>query len=284
MSQVQEKNHTEFIKDLARAHKIEPLKAGQSVTYVPIAFREDPKTKITYYPPSTQVNGRVTVLHPHTGLPEPLVYVKSQRPVKKNGFTELEEESPLIFIESNGLTVGPKDQLLYFHMEMNDENASKPGRDTSVRAKYMRLDKAKTATEKIDKIYDEVYVSQMILDMDIDNLKVFALKYKIDSSREVDEIKHDLLVVAKKDPQAFIRQSPNQVDVLAMLVRDAKKFKFILYDGMTRKWSLNIGEEEKEVVEVAPGGKADEEMVAFLMDKTGKETLTALKKRMKGGV
>jgi hypothetical protein len=250
---------------------------------MPISFREDPKTKILYYPPATQISNRTTILSPKTGLPEPLVYVKSSRPVKRNGFTELEEETPLIFIEGAGMTLGPKDTLLYYHMEMCDENESKVGRDTKVRAKYKRIDKAKTATEKLEKIYDDIYVSKMIMDMSIDDLKVFALKYKVNSELEIDEIKHNLITIARKDPQAFIRQSPNSVDKIKMLVRDAKTFGFIAYDGLTRKWSLTIEEEPKDLVEISPGKNADEEMVHYLMDE-GKEALKAIRKRMKGSV
>lgn len=279
MSEVIEKvTHVDFIKALAKAHKIEPLKGADAVTYVPVNITFEPKTQRTHVPPSVEVRNRIEIIDPKTKEVTPLVYVKSSRAVKRNGFNELEEEIPQIFIENGALVLGAKDLLLYYHMEMSDENESKVGRDTKVRAKFRRVDKGKTASENLDEIYDLEYVLRLVREMSLDEIKVMAEKYKVNTNLSTEEIRYNLIIIAKKDPKDFIRQSPNPRDKMKMLVKDAVASKFLIYDGLTRTWSL----EEKSLIEIEIGKNADEEIVEFLLSKAGKDAYKDVKSKLKG--
>jgi hypothetical protein len=283
MSEVQVKSYQEYIEEMAKAHGVKPLRAGQSVTYVPSNMKVDPDTKRTHFPRSTQISNDITIISPSNNEMARLVYVKSEKPVKSNGTIIFEEDKPLIFIEGAALTIGPKDKWLYYHLEMSDENESKKGRDTNVRARFRRLDAEKTAEDKLDHEHLLRYVSQAIHDMDLDDLRVTASKYKINIDRNVSEIKWDLTVKAKEDPQSFLRNSSDLKGKIKIQIRDAKSIELIKFDEETRVWSLRVSlTDYRDILQVKAGVNSEETFIEYLISKEGEKTLKDIRKGLKG--
>jgi hypothetical protein len=288
MSEVKEPKqltHAETVEKLAEFHRIKPLKGAETAVYVPVNIKQDPDTKRMMVPPSVQVNNTITIINPHTKLPEQLVYVKSERSEKIGGQYHTIQDTPLIFIENGTKVLTAKDKLLYLHMEMTDENESKKDRDTKVTPKFRRLDKEKTATQKMEEVFDLEYVLTMLREAEVEDIVAMARIHKVNTDRSVDEIKYDLVVIAKKDPMEFIRLSPNKKDKLKVTVADAKGTGIIAYEGITRKWSVKGKEGERDVLEINPGQNSEDELIDYLMsDKKGRETLKEIKDLLKGNV
>jgi hypothetical protein len=283
----EKKSHQEIIEELARAHKIKTLKQGETAIYQLIehGIAYSNGQAIKRYPSCVQIKDETAIFHPHTKEYTPLVYVKGSRAVRQpDGTDKYEEIREQIFFEdrdSGVMIVTAKDKNLYYHLEMSDENESKEGRDTSVKAKYRRLDSTKSAEEKLDLLYDKEYVYRLIKEMEVDELKATALEYNVNSARSVAEVKYDLITIAQKDPQAFIRNSGSPAAKMRALIIDAKFFGYVKYDGIERKWSLDMNNEVTPLIEIAPGQDPEEGLSTFLRSKDGDKIYKKLRDKLK---
>jgi hypothetical protein len=283
----EKKTHQEIIEELARAHKIKPLKQGETAIYQLIehGVAYSNGQPINVYPTCVQIKDETAIFHPHTKEYTPLVYVKGSRAVRQpDGTDKYEEVREQIFFEdkySGIMMVSAKDKWLYYHLEMSDENESKEGRDTAVKAKYRRLDSSKSAEEQLDLLYDKEYVYRLVKEMEVDELKANALEYSVNPSRSVAEIKYDLITIAQKDPQAFIRRCSNPAAKMRAMIIDAKFFGYVRYDGIERKWSLDMNNEVTPLIEIQPGQDPEEGLSTFLRSKDGDKIYKKLRDKLK---
>jgi len=76
----------------------------------------------------------------------------------------------------------------------------------------------------------------MLRTKDIDELISVATAYKMDVDRPVADIKHDLLIKAKKDPQGFMQSFDNPSVAMKAKIRTAAKYNVIKLDQDAVRW------------------------------------------------
>lgn len=282
---VRPKSNIELVEHLAKIHGIKKLKAGETVTYIP-ARMTTLKNGKPRFPVSMQIPSRTTIINPETKDAEPLVYVKSEIPKYENGVSFLVEDTPNIYLEGGQKTLGVKDNRLYMHMEMLDQNGSKPGRDTSVAIKFYRVDKAKTAKEAINEIeieYDAVYLART---MPFADAKEYATRLGIYdpatmSNRTSEEVRHNLILKAKESPRRFIRESRNARGMAKLIVTEAIAYKILTNDEFNWKWIGEANPEKEIITKVDQDLEPIDGLVKyFLNDTQGKRAYKELEKKL----
>lgn len=129
-------------------------------------------------------------------------------------------KSPVVFTKSK-LWVGREQPNLKKFLDMHPKNESNGG------ALFRRVDFAKKAEVSIDQ---ELLVADAVIlirTKPIDELLTVATAYGLDTDRDFAEIKHDLMVRAKKNPEGFMKSFDDPAVRMRAKVNKAVDYKVL---------------------------------------------------------
>jgi hypothetical protein len=126
---------------------------------------------------------------------------------------------------------------------------------------FFLVNKEKNSEAELDREFLTLDAVSMIRDKDLDELLPVAISYGFNIDRPVSEIKHDLMVIAKKDPKAFIGAFDNPAVEMKTRVTLAKKYQIIKLDKDGVKWY----DTNKLIVSVPAGKKPMDVAVRYLL-------------------
>jgi hypothetical protein len=126
--------------------------------------------------------------------------------------------------------VRPDQPNLRDFLDFHPENTSNGGNLFSL------VNNQKKAEIKIDQEFLEADAVTMVRDKDLNDLLAVAVSQGINVDRPVNEIKHDLLVFARKNPKRFIESFDNPVVEMKAKIRQASKFQIIKLEKDGVRW------------------------------------------------
>ena len=146
-----------------------------------------------------------------------------------------DEQSPnarresVVFIEGRKFVRPDQPNLLAF-MEAHPGNKDNGGK------LFEMVNKEKKAEIEVEQEFLVADAIMLIRNKDLDDLLSVAVALAIDVDRPVNEIKHDLLVFAKKNPKRFIESFDNPVVEMKTKIKMAEKYQIIKLAADGIKW------------------------------------------------
>lgn len=177
------------------------------------------------------------------------------------------------------LTVQKNQQSLFEFMERDNRNASNPFRNKSVQPLYERVDEEATAKEQNAKIDLELDALLLIKTMDGAELVRYAKALDVDTNRKIEQIIHDMRVIARRDPKTFIDNASSILMKVRAEVKDAVEQGILEFDAADNKY---IWRKEKNALVIVPRGTDELDFaVNFLVsDKKGEVAYKEIVKRL----
>jgi len=136
-----------------------------------------------------------------------------------------------------------------------------PGNQANGGSMFFLVNKEKNSEAELDREFLMLDAVSMIRDKDLEELLPVAISYGFNINRPVSEIKHDLMVIAKKDPKKFIEAFDNPAVEMKTRVTLAKKYQIIKLDKDGVKWY----DTNKLIVSVPAGKKPMDVAVRYLL-------------------
>ena len=111
-----------------------------------------------------------------------------------------------------------------------------PGNKANGGSSFEIIDEVKKKEVNIDMEFLTNDAINLLRTKDLDELLSVAAAYNMDVDRPVAEIKHDLLLKAKKDPSGFISSFDNPSVAMKAKIRMAAKYNIIRLDRDAIRW------------------------------------------------
>lgn len=127
---------------------------------------------------------------------------------------------PVIFLDGK-IYVRPDQPNLRDYLEKHPDNKANKGN------RFYLYQEEKVSEAKLEdefKVHDAI---GLIRTKDLDELLSVAISYGLNIDRPVNEIKHDLMVTAKKSPKSFIEAFDNPTVEMKSKLSQAKKYQVI---------------------------------------------------------
>ncbi len=192
---------------------------------------------------------------------EDSIYVEEQtsKPMKQ----------PIIF-ENGRLWVPKNKPNLKRFLDMHPTNSANGGNT------FRKVDLAKTASLDLKKEYQVIDALALIRQRPLTDILTVATAYAMNTDRPVDEIKHDLIQYAKKNPNAFIEAFDNPVIETKAIVKKAMNAGIIMHDKGHMKWVDNKG----HILAIPVGQDPQEVFSRWCMTETGSVVLDEIKRQL----
>ena len=152
---------------------------------------------------------------------EPSIYRDEQSDSSRRG--------PVVFRDGR-LFVRPDQPNLRDFLKAHPSNKANGGKD------FFLVDESKNSEEELNKEFVLNDAINMLRNKELVELLPVAVSYGINVDRPVSEIKHDLMVTAKKSPEKFIAAFDNPAVEMKTRVLMAKKYQVLKLDPDGVKW------------------------------------------------
>lgn len=156
-------------------------------------------------------------------------YCPNEPSIWRDEQSESARRESIVFIDGRKFVRPDQPNLLAF-METHPGNKANGGTLFEV------VDKEKKAELEVENEFLVADAIMMIRNKDLDELLSVAVALAINVDRPVNEIKHDLLVFAKKSPQKFIESFDNPVVEMKTKIKMAEKYQVIKLAADGVKW------------------------------------------------
>ena len=201
--------------------------------------------------------------------------IRSMRYIPRENSVWTDEQSakptkePIIF-ESGRLFVRREQPNLVKFMDLHPGNQANGGNV------FKKVDLGNEAKKDLQSEYDVLDAISLIRTKPLSEILAVATALALKTDREVDEIKHDLMVKAKADPQGFIEAFDNPAVETKAMIRKAMSMSVIKEDRGHVKWT----DTNKHIVAVPVGQDAVEVMTRFCMTENGSLVLDEIVRQL----
>lgn len=151
-----------------------------------------------------------------------------------------------------------------------------PGNTANGGSLFGAVNKEKKAEIKVDKEFMMADAITMVRDKDMDELLSVAVAASIDIDRPVSEIKHDLLVYAKRNPENFIKSFDNPSVTMKTKVLMAAKYQVIKTTESGIYWT----DSGKQILSVPAGKNPVDVFVRYCLTESAVPVVEEMDKHM----
>lgn len=170
-------------------------------------------------------------------------YCPSEGSIFVDEQSEFAVKQAIVFNEGR-LFVRPDQPNLRDYMNAHPGNVANGGN------LFKLENKEQKAEIKVDQEFLLADAVSLVRDKDLNDLLGVAVALGMNVDRPVNEIKHDLLVYAKKSPQKFIDSFDNPVVEMKAKIRQAAKYQIIKLEPSGVKWF-----DSNQLIVSVPAGK-----------------------------
>ena len=196
----------------------------------------------------------ITIYDEDTQSVREIRYCPSEQSIYRDEQSEFAKRQSVVF--NDGRLFARKNQP-----NLIDFLDTHPGNVANGGTLFEQVDKEKKATIEVDKEFLVADAITMVRDKDLEELLSVCVAMGIDIDRPVAEIKHDLLVFAKKNPAKFIDSFNNPSVAMKTKITMADKYQIIKLDRDGVKWF----DTNKLIVSVPVGKNPTDVMVRYCL-------------------
>lgn len=164
-----------------------------------------------------------------------------------------------IIFRNGTLAVNPQKANLQDYLEAHPDNTSNGG------SLFSLIDTEQKATESLEKEWKLLDAVSIIRDSSIEKLLPVAIYLNINIEQKNSEIKRELLLEAKNNPEAFINLFDNPAVKARAIVVQAEEYGIIKITRDAVSWA----ETNRPIVSVAAGQDGQDVMTRFLLQDKG---------------
>jgi len=168
------------------------------------------------------------------------------------------------------LFVRPDQPNLREYLSIHPANKANGGSD------FYLVDKQKKAKIDVDKEFLQADAIMMIRQKPFEDLLAVAAAMGVNVDREASEVKHDLLMIAKKNPENFIRSFDNPEVTMKAKIRMASKYGIINLGKSGVRWN----DTNNLIVSVPAGKDPLDVMLRFCLTEAGTPTVEELDRQL----
>lgn len=151
-----------------------------------------------------------------------------------------------------------------------------PGNKTNGGKEFYLVNKQQKAKVDVDKEFLQADAIMMIRQKPFEDLLAVAAAMGVNVDRASSEIKHDLLMIAKKNPESFIKSFDNPEVTMKAKIRMASKYGIINLGKSGVRWT----DTNNLIVSVPAGKDPLDVMLRFCLTEAGTPTVEELDRQL----
>lgn len=211
----------------------------------------------------------VTVYDKKSDQVRAIRYCPSETSIYKDEQSENAIRQPVIFADKR-IFVRPDQPNLRNYLDLHPGNRANGG------GEFYLVNKQKKAAVDVDKEFVLADAISLVRTKELDDLLAVAAAYGINVDRNVAEIRHDLIVAAKKNPAKFIKSFDNPEVLMKAKLRMASKYGIIDLSQSGVRWK-----DSGSLIVSVPAGKAPlDVMLRFCLTEAGAPTVEELDRQL----
>ena len=211
----------------------------------------------------------ITVYDEETGMVREIRYCENENSIWKDEQADRSVKTPVIF-RMGRLFVNERQPNLRNFLEIHPENKENGG------SLFELVDNLKKVEVDIDNEFLVNDAITMLRTKELDELLAVALAYGMDIDRPTSEVKHDLLLKAKKSPKVFIESFDNPVVAMKSKIRQAISYQIIKADNDGVKWF----DTNKHIVSVPAGQDPVDVFVRYCMTEAAAPVVAEIERQL----
>lgn len=198
-----------------------------------------------------------------------LRYCPNEPSIIKNEQNDNSPKGSIVFREGK-IFVNQQDQNLKKFLDLHPDNEVNGG------SIFRRVDHAGLAKKELDADFLYADAVMLVRTKPVDEIMSVATAFALNTDRVLDEVKHDLLVFAKKNPKSFIEAFDNPVIETKAKVKKAMKYNLISHKGGHIVWT----DTNKHIIAVPEGKDPADIFVRYCMTETGSVVLNEIERQL----
>ena len=196
-------------------------------------------------------------------------YCPNEPSVYRDEQSENAVRQSVVFSDSV-IFVRPDQPNLRKYLEVHPGNKANGGKE------FYLVDKQRKAKVDVDKEFLQADAIMMIRQKPFEDLLAVAAAMGVNVDRASSEIKHDLLMIAKKNPENFIKSFDNPEVTMKAKIRMASKYGVINLGRDGVRWT----DTNKLIVSVPAGKDPLDVMLRFCLTEAGTPTVEELDRQL----
>lgn len=212
----------------------------------------------------------VTVYDEEQNIVREIRYCENEPSIFKDEQNEKSVKSPIVFRLGKLIANKRRPNLIEF-LEKHPDNEANGG------SKFRRVRKEKKAEVNVDREFLIMDAVSLVREKDLDDLLAVAISFNINIDRAVNEIKHDLIIKAKANPESFIKAFDNPVVAMKATVKQAESMQIIsVHEDSVRWFDTN-----KHIITIPPGKDPVDTFVRFCLTENGSAVASEIERQLK---
>ena len=242
---------------------------------------EKPATSGRYYPVSHRIPSIDEIFDEESGRNRKIQYVLGEQSIYADEQSSFNPVLGDIIFHNGSLPVQYQQVTLREFLEKSNYNISNPERMSTKKSIFETVDLETSAEKDLQSLETEFHVMESLMAMDAQKMVGYARALEVDVNRSMYEIKHDMMVMAKNDPELFMEQISNPKLERKQVIMDADENNILTIDTANRRISWGIG--SKQMITIVPVGlNPYDHFVDYTFETEGKEVFNKIKKLLKG--
>ena len=270
-----ENNTKAPVKGRQAAKTAAPKPQAKSATFKPTIRRQEKRNEIKEYrlvkkSGATFLMQQKNVTIVENGKLREIRYCPNEPSIYRDEQDDKSTREAVVFLEGR-IFVRPDQPNLAEYLDTHPDNKENGGN-------RFYLYREEVVSEK--KLEDEFKMHDaisLIRNKDLEELLSVAISFGVNIDRPVNEIKHDLMVIAKKSPQAFIESFDNPIVEMKTLISQASKYQVI---KLTEKGAFWF-DSNKLILSVPAGKEPMDVFVRYCMTEAAAPVVEEIKKQLK---
>lgn len=266
----------ESVVETSNVEQVAPAKAPAKKDIISYNFKEDEGPRDVVY----EIPKRAGIVYMinQTGV---TVYDKDSDSVRQIRYCPnensifVDEQSPnakkeaIVFRNGNLMVPKTKPNLKKF-LEVHPGNFANGG------SIFRIVDNRKNADDELKKEFEVFDSVALVRDKSIDELMPVAMYFNVNTERPANEIKFDLLRIAKNKPKDFIESFDNPSVKTRAIIHKASEYQIIKLRDSAVNWVDSGG----MIVSVPVGQNAMDVMVRFCLTEKGSSVLSSIEEQL----
>lgn len=203
VSQPKKQNTTSSLKRTSLARKERKI---ETFIYELNKSNVDPRTGQKIFPVVNLIPSEDIIYDPDSNTQRKIKYSKGEKSIfvdEQSESASNKKSQPIIF--QNGILAVPyTNPLLKKFLDYSNYNSSNPNRISSSKSIYFFVNKGEDAKVTVEKTMKEVEAASVALKMPLEQLLGYARVLGVNVDKSTDEIRYDMMQIAKQDPQSFV--------------------------------------------------------------------------------
>jgi hypothetical protein len=249
----------------------------------PIVYRlikriAKPALQGRHYPLYAPIPSTDEIYDPESDSMRTIRYATGEPSIFKDEQSEKVKLGSIVF-QNGKIVVERRNPNLIQFLELSNHNADNEDRVGNRTTLFRKEDQGKVAKLSVDSILIETQAVNAVLSMKWDKLAAYARVLGVNTDKSSDEVKHDMIVIAKNSPQKFLDGIDDPRTTRKQVVMDAMKYGIITVKGRSVKWT--IGPENSAILHVPAGREPVEYLAEWTMtEREGEDVFKEMKKRL----